>query len=116
MRIFRVLRILGTFMMLGAFVMIGHSYNTAMTVPAEQGARFVSVEGKTSRPAQGTPGFIDSAKALFAGLIGKEQEPQSDLSALHTRTRVSSLSYDERSMREMNFWMDFTSKLGFTGP
>lgn len=116
MRILRLFQVLGLILFLGPMFVLGHQYYTHMTAPEGQSARFVSVDGEVRSPAQGQPTFIESAKLMINGLLGKEEKPQSDLSALHTRTRVSKMSYDERSMREMSFWMDFTSKLGFTGP
>ncbi|SFR65132.1 hypothetical protein [Litoreibacter janthinus] len=116
MKILRLIQITGLILCLVPMFVLGHQYYSHMTAPQGQTARFVSVDGKVRNPAQGAPTFIESAKIMINGMLGKEEEPKSDLSALHTRTRLSQISYDERSMREMSFWMDFTSKLGFSGP
>lgn len=116
MRILRLFQITGLCLSLFAFMAIGHQYYSAMTAPTGNAARFVSSNGETVQRTHGAPSFIDSTKLFIAGLMGKEPEKTSNLAALHTRTRMSQMSYDERSMREMSFWMNFTSSLGFTGP
>lgn len=116
MGVLRAFRITGFVLSLGAFLAVGHQYYTAMNAPSGTSARFVSTKGEVSRPGQGVPTFMDSTKAFFAGLTGKEQKPDSGLSALHTRTKMSQMSYDEYTMREITFWTDFMSKLGFAGP
>ena len=116
MQVLRLIRFTGFFISIAAFLAIGHEYHKAMTAPAESSARFVSSSGESRSPGQEPPSFIDSATILIAGLFGKETKPQTGLAALNTRNRTSQLSYDDRAMREMDFWMNFTSKLGFSGP
>jgi hypothetical protein len=122
MRIIRVIQILGTFMMLGAFVMIGHSYHSTMSAPAGggQNARFVSNTGTSvTRTGSGQPTMLDSIKLAWANMTGKDPEPTSGLKGLHTRTALSNAPAPgslEATTREINFWMNLTSKLGFSGP
>lgn len=118
MRILRLIQLTGLLISLGAFLTIGHQYYTAMSAPEGNAARFVASTGEeVARPSQGTPTFVESTKAFLAGLLGqdKKKNPNS-LAALHTRSNIKALSYDQQATREMDFWMNFTSKLGFAGP
>lgn len=116
MGILRLFQITGFCLSLGAFLAIGHAYYSTMTAPTGNNARFVSANGDVSRTSHSAPSFMDSTKAFFAGLTGKEPEKKTGLGALQTRTRMAQLSEEDRTMREINFWMNFTSKLGFSGP
>ncbi|SDX61257.1 hypothetical protein [Litoreibacter albidus] len=123
MRIFRVIRIFGALMMFGALFMIGHSYHKTMVAPAGSGpnARFVSSNNglEINRTGVGQPTMTDSIKLMWAGLVGKEPERKNDLRELHARTALSRAPAPgsvEAATREIDFWTDFTARLGFTGP
>ena len=122
MRIIRIIRVLGTCMMIGAFFVIGHSYHSTMNAPAggDQGARFVSNSGQEiSRQDVGQPTMVDSMKLFWANLTGKETKPTNGLKALQSRTAIALAPAPdsvEGVIRETEFWTNFTSKMGFTGP
>lgn len=122
MRIFSIIRILGTLLMLGAFLMIGHSYNSTMSAPADSApsARFINDKGlSVSRTDTGQPSFVDSMKLAWANFTGKEPEPTNGLKGLHARaaqSRAPAPGSLEATTREIDFWVNLTSKLGFTGP
>ncbi|MEP3348267.1 MAG: hypothetical protein ABJN34_17485 [Litoreibacter sp.] len=124
MVIFKIIRILGIGLMLGAFVMIGHSYHRTMSAPATANAtpsaQFLNSKGReVSRLGTGEPSVLDSIKLAWANYTGKEPEQSNDLAGLHARTaaaRAPAPGSVEAVLRETEFWTDFTSKLGFTGP
>ena len=121
MGIMRAIHIVGTLIVLGALVMIGHSYNTTMTAPAgAPGPRFVSGDGsEMTRASSGQPTMVDSIQLMWANLTGKETKPSNGLKDLRRRTALSRAPAPgsiEAASREIDFWTNFTAKLGFTGP
>jgi len=116
MGIIRIIRLAGFALSLGAFLMLGQQYFTAMTVPENETTRFVSADGSTPRDATKAPSFVATLKDYAVEMFtGKEKPKPTGLAALNARNRAPAMSYDERTMREIDFWTNFTGKMGFGG-
>lgn len=123
MGVFKFLRIAIAMSGFVLLLAVAHAYNTSQNDAFfDSGAqsKFVDGSGNRSRTMYDRPSVMDTVGEFFAGLTGKEEEPNSGLGALRKRQQIEQALQsggDERAiMAEHDFWVGFANKLGFLGP
>lgn len=79
----------------------------------------MGTDGATTRSTTPDVTLFDTAKIFLNGLFGREEEPKSDLAALHKRRAIENYFKKEGDLRsvevETEFWTGLFAKVGLGG-